>query len=254
MSRTIRRWRAWARSHRARYQAPRRGPGQLALTLRRSMTAPARNEHRHRVTLSWAPRVELHLQMPEVNRIHIHVLRGALRPAPQTARTARGWYAVSRVLAAGSARANGRDLGDGRRPSQADRPARDVEARRAADRLAPLQRVLARTSRFAISPDRVAAPRAMAAPVRLALREGKRVELRRPGVAGVLHSPKHERTPEAPVEAGLRTAMTPPAPPARGSIEAALIDETSVNVLTERVIRQIDRRIVAYRERLGRPA
>ncbi len=40
----------------------------------------------------------------------------------------------------------------------------------------------------------------------------------------------------------------------RMPVEAAQLTEGSVNLLTERVIRQIDRRIVAYRERLGRPA
>jgi hypothetical protein len=32
------------------------------------------------------------------------------------------------------------------------------------------------------------------------------------------------------------------------------MSESSLNSLTDRVIRQLDRRIVAYRERLGRPA
>jgi hypothetical protein len=251
MNRTIGRWRAFAQSHRARYRARRRARGLLALTLRRPAAAAVHNEHRHRVTLTWAPRLNLHVRWPVVSRIQ--VLRGVRRRSGEAARSTPQTRAVGESPAVARIHRSGEPVRPNTQRPGGDLPTSFLLKRPLAQLQSPLERVFARSSRFEAAAVGVARG-IVRLPARMTLRAGRRIETGPPGVGRVLHRSSHQEAAEPQRGAGSRTAMLSEAPATHRSPDAGLMSESSLNSLTDRVIRQLDRRIVAYRERLGRPA
>jgi hypothetical protein len=237
MNRTIGRWRAWTRSHRARYRAGRRPTGTLALTLRRTAAGAVHHQHRHRAVLTWAPRLNLHVRFPVVNRLQ--VLRGVLRRS-ETAASKPATPALWRTPVGGP-------RGGAAQGSETPHNVRITDLR------SPLERVFARTARFKTASIGVTRG-GIQLPARMTLRAGSRIETGQPGAGRVLHTARHQGPAEPQGGPASRMATSPESPAARRTSDPGLISESSLNSLTERVIRQLDRRIVAYRERLGRPA
>jgi hypothetical protein len=211
----------------------------LTLTMRKAASPTFRHEHRHQTTWSWAPRISLRLSLPAIERIVAQRNVGASLFGATGERREHSpgfqWLTM--------------------RSTHEVSVSPDVGGRRAGNAWTPLERVLARAEqpRPGVVPD---AGRAIHERMRLALRAGARIEERAPAVSRTLHNlDRTQRNAcQAPAHEAAYRSTAPTMPGGRIPLEAAQLTEGSVNLLTERVIRQIDRRIVAYRERLGRPA
>jgi hypothetical protein len=210
------------------------------MTLHRSgVSTAARQEHRH-VALTWAPLLRLNIALRNVGALQRDGRRAPLarvlvsRSAIAAMRAAvRGWTSARSTGAiAGAAPRGGRRL-------------RNTAA------ALPLARVFARAAGRTID-DGGAVVREADAGLDALVKRRARVESRTTVVGRVLNRARHEPAEATPATADPRSIVAQLGTPARLQLEAAAMTESGVNLLTERVIRQIDRRLVAYRERLGR--
>lgn len=233
MTRTAGRWRVFTAAHRRRYGLRRQIGRPLALTLRlvqvRSAGAASTRVSRYFV---WSPRLTVRVGLGGTTRpqmIHRVPHRPGSAGRPHTGGV------TAQALAP---RRDGVGRGRG---ATASVPATAVE------------RVFARAG----TPARTPARRTIVEWTRrsLTLSSHARVEARLPGVARVVHAARAEAAvtpPSSGDDRGSRPGSGPLVHPS--PLAAAAATEAGVNALTERVIRQIDRRLLAYRERLGRPS